>query len=117
MAHKFNKKIEESTVKWKVEKGKYDKQQAFNRYWESVNKKMRLKSFWCFKVFKRQQFKMSFPHVLLEYDKTTRKFYNADLVKDNECLIELYASRNGLTICDEKLFGNKSVYWFKKTDV
>ena len=60
---------------------------------------------------------MTFPHSLGEFDERECKFYNVDFVRDSESLIEHYAARNGLEICDEKLTGSKSIYWFKKADV
>ena len=69
------------------------------------------------KVLKRERFMMTFSHFLGEYDESVQKFYNSDFDKDDVILIEHYARRNGLEICDEKLLGSKSIYWFKKADL
>jgi hypothetical protein len=108
MSHKYNKKIEAIEKKANC---------AFNFYWQNVSKKMAWKYFLECKILKKDCFKMTFPHSLGDYDERECKFYNVDFVRDSESLIEHYAARNGLEICDEKLTGSKSIYWFKKADV
>ena len=108
MSHKYSKIIDQI-------EGMSDK--AFNRYWRNVSKKMARKYFWECKVLKRDCFKMTFPYSLGEHDRCTLKFYDTDIIKDYEILIDHYARRNGLEICAEKLLGNKTVYWFKKANL
>lgn len=108
MSHKYNKKIE--TLKEK-------KKEVFDRYWKNVSKKMARKYFWECKVLKKDCFKMEFSRSIGEYDKRTLKYCNPDIIKDDELMIEHYASINGLEICDEKLMSTKSIYWFKKADI
>lgn len=105
MSHKYNKEIE--TIKRK-------KEESFNRYWRNVSKKMAIKYFWECKILKREYFKMTF---MGEYDERKEKFYDPDFVPDDVRLISYYASKNGLGIYDVKLLGNKSIYWFGKSDL
>lgn len=79
---------------------------AYNRYWEKVSKRMQKLYFWECRIKRRSTFEMSFDH------NGTIVF--PDFSKDDEMLIEFYASKNGLHIVDEHLNSTKSVYRFEK---
>lgn len=92
------------------------KNNAYNRYWENVSKKMKRLYFWECVVKKKKKFEMVFAHKICEYDKKIGEFHKPDFVTDDEILIEFYANKNGLRIVDEHLFITKSVYIFEKTE-
>lgn len=90
------------------------KNEMYNRYWENVSKKMQRLYFWECVIKGKITFEMAFEHRFFEY--ANGKVYRTDFAKDDEMLIEFYASKNGLRIVDEYLFANKSVYCFEKVN-
>ena len=136
MSYKYNLmclKSKEQRIKREIE---------ILKYWESVSKKMKRKSYFCFGVLKRANFKIVFPHCTVirkleinpeykyKYSKLCHKVVklpslgikivpkrSSDTYKDNEAKIYQLAGMNGLEICDEDILLNKSVYYFKKKDV
>lgn len=89
----------------KLEKKKKDTQ---NRYWEKISRKMQMLYFWECRIKGKDMFKMSFEH--------NGKVRLPDFSKDDEILIEFYASKNGLRIVDERLLRTKSIYSFGKAN-
>ena len=136
MSYKYNLMILESKAR------RVEKQIEILKYWESVSKKMKRKSYFCLDVLKRENFKIVFPHCTLirklevncgykyAYSKLLHKIVKlpslsikrvikraTDTYKDDEAKIYQLAGMNGLEICDEDILLNKSVYYFKKKDV
>lgn len=90
------------------------KNEMYNRYWENVSKKMQRLYFWEYVIKRKITFEMAFEHRFFEYAKGN--ICSTDFAKDDEMLIEFYASKNGLRIVDKYLLANKSVYCFEKVN-
>lgn len=51
---------------------------------------------------------------LSEFSITFKHNIYSNFITDNEIKIEAYANYNGYDLIDEKLFSNKTIYYFKK---
>ena len=79
------------------------RQREVIKYWDNISKKMKRRYFWYCVILRKKKFKMSFSHDFKSY-----------FLKDSKEKIYKCAKTNGLEVCYEEIFTNKSVYHFKK---
>lgn len=98
-----------------VKRLKLKRKVAYDKYWNSVDFKMRSIYFLECVIKKRESFNMTFEHKFWE-DEECNKMCVSGFDKANGILIEFYANKNRLAIINVYSLGNKSIYTFGKAN-